>query len=229
MSAKTATLERTPKPYGKPGGPGLYGKAGNKHSDYFEQIVGAMMKNGKSKGEASAMAWGILRRWAKGGGHVTPAVRAAAVRALAQEKAAGAVHAHANVPDDILELFNANHGPGGQFASAQGAGKAAKLKTLKGKLASVQSQIKTTRTAIIADQKAKAATKKSASKTIGKTAKQQAASAKASAKAKATSKSTTAKKSTAKKATLAQLQTKLAGLRTQRASIVKQIRTVQKG
>jgi hypothetical protein len=98
FSAKTAALEQTPALYGKPGGPGLYGVAGNKHSDYFEQVVkGLMTKRGMGKGQASAIAWGVLRKWAHGGGGVHPEVAAAASRALAQEAAASAkAHAHAN-------------------------------------------------------------------------------------------------------------------------------------
>jgi len=138
LSAQTAALEHTPAPYGKPGGPGLYGVAGNKHSDYFEQIVKALMeKRGMDKGRASAIAWGVLRKWAHGGGGVHPEVAAAASRALAGEAAASAkAHAHAvswdQVSRDIelatvLEFFNPAQprlpvGPGGgQFAPASGA------------------------------------------------------------------------------------------------------------
>jgi hypothetical protein len=59
---------------------------GQKHSDYFEQIVKALMeKRGMDKGRASAIAWGALRRWRSGKGHVHPEVRAAAGGALAEE------------------------------------------------------------------------------------------------------------------------------------------------
>jgi hypothetical protein len=99
LSARTAQLEVTPAPYGKPGGPGLYNVKGMKHSDYFEQVVQALMtKRGMDKGHASAVAYGALRRWTRGG-HVHPEVRAAAAGALAEEKAKGAaaraVHGHA--------------------------------------------------------------------------------------------------------------------------------------
>ena len=98
LSAQTPRLASTPAPYGKPGGPGLYGVKGNKHSDYFEQVVKALMeKRGMDKGKASAVAWGALRRWSKGRGHVHPEVRAAAGGALVQEKSAATrAHAHAN-------------------------------------------------------------------------------------------------------------------------------------
>lgn len=106
LSARTAQLEVTPAPYGKPAGPGLYDIKGNKHSDYFEQIVKALReKRGMSKGRASAIAYGALRKWARGGGKVHPEVRAAATGALAEEKAKGAAakaaHGHAVTWDDL--------------------------------------------------------------------------------------------------------------------------------
>jgi hypothetical protein len=89
LSAKTAMLERTPAPYGKPGGPGLYGKSGNKHSDYFEQVVKALMtKRGMDKAHASAVAWSALRKWRLKSKHAE--VKGAATRALGEEaRAAG--------------------------------------------------------------------------------------------------------------------------------------------
>lgn len=114
LSAKTASLVATPDPYGKPGGPGLYGKKGMKHSNYFEHIVHAMIRNGKTPAEASQMAWGILRRWARGGGHVTPQVKAAAIAALAEEKAKGAAakasHSHSNFSEYVFELSGTTAG-----------------------------------------------------------------------------------------------------------------------
>jgi hypothetical protein len=103
LSARTAQLEATPAPYGKPGGPGLYGVKGNTHSPYYEQIVKALMeKRGMDKGKASAIAWGALRKWQRGGGHVHSEVRAAATGALAGEKVAQArAHAHASTWDEL--------------------------------------------------------------------------------------------------------------------------------
>jgi hypothetical protein len=130
LSAQTAALEVTPAPYGRPGGPGLYGVKGQKHSDYFEAIVGAMLRKGKTKAEASAMAWGILRRWAAGGGRVHPEVRAAASAALAEE-AAKSGHSHASdAPGiDLAGMFVEQQHPrvaagqsgGGRFGSKGGA------------------------------------------------------------------------------------------------------------
>lgn len=114
LSAKTAALEQTPALYGKPGGPGLYGVAGNKHSDYYEQVVkGLMTKRGMDKGQASAIAWGVLRKWAHGGGGVHPEVAAAASKALAQESAASAkAHSHAGSWDDVLRVLDFGLVPG---------------------------------------------------------------------------------------------------------------------
>jgi peptidoglycan hydrolase-like protein with peptidoglycan-binding domain len=107
LSAKTGALAVTPAPYGKPGGPGLYGVKGNTHSPYFEQVVkGLMEKRGMDKRKASAIAWGALRKWERGGGKVHPEVRAAATGALAGEKVAQArAHAHASTWDDVAAVI----------------------------------------------------------------------------------------------------------------------------
>jgi hypothetical protein len=146
LSAKTAALESTPALYGKPGGPGLYGVAGNKHSDYFEQVVkGLMTKRGMDKGQASAIAWGVLRKWAHGGGGVHPEVAAAASKALAQESAASAkAHNHAGSWDDVLRVLDFGLVPGeprvpagsataGQFSAGGAAAPASQQAAAKGK------------------------------------------------------------------------------------------------
>lgn len=104
LSAKTPMLEVTPAPYGRPGGPGLYRLKGNSHSPYFENVVRALMtKRGMSKGQASAVAWGALRRWRAKSKH--PEVRTAASAGLMQEAAAAAkaraAHAHSVTWDDV--------------------------------------------------------------------------------------------------------------------------------
>lgn len=126
LSARTATLEVTPAPYGKPGGPGLYDVKGLEHTPYFQNVVQALMaKRGMDKGRASAIAYGALRKWSRGGGNVHPEVRAAAAGALAGEKAAGAIakaaHGHAVTWDDlgavvelatVLDFYNPAGNPG---------------------------------------------------------------------------------------------------------------------
>lgn len=106
LSARTPMLEATPAPRGRPGGPGLYFLKGNKHSDYLEQVVKALIeKRGMPPSKAYAIAWGALRRWQSGKGKVHPEVRAAASGALGQEAkaaaAARAAHAHAVTWDDL--------------------------------------------------------------------------------------------------------------------------------
>jgi hypothetical protein len=99
----------------------LYNVARNKHSDYLEQIVkGLIEKRGMPPGKAYAIAWGAMRKWARGGGKVTPEVRAAAVKALAEEKAKGAAakasHAHAVGWDDharVIEMGAVQSSAGG--------------------------------------------------------------------------------------------------------------------
>jgi hypothetical protein len=120
LSARTAMLEATPAPIGKPGGPGLYHVKGLGHAAYFEQVRNGLMKRGIPEGKAHAMTWGILRRWAAGGGKVHPEVRAAAVKALAEEAAKGAAakasHGHAVTWDDldaVLEMAAVQSTAGG--------------------------------------------------------------------------------------------------------------------
>lgn len=202
LSAETERLAATPAPYGKPGGPGLYGVKGQKHSDYFEQIVKAMMRNGKTKAEASRMAWGILRRWARGGGHVHPEVQAAAQRALAEEATKhGKGKSLANEAfGRVVELYGTTAGAakhqrvpagqpgGGQFTKGQNQqakSKQQKIAGLRHALAAVTQKIVTSRLAIEADLKAmrasKAATRKA---TVGKSTKANAAKAAAATKGK---------------------------------------------
>ena len=106
LSAKTAALEVTPAPRGKPGGPGLYKAKGNMHSPYMQNVVKALIeKRGMDPGKAYAIAWGAMRKWSKGGGKVTPEVRAAAAGGLGLEKAAEArAHAHANRHGRVIDL-----------------------------------------------------------------------------------------------------------------------------
>ena len=105
LSAKTAALEVTPAPRGKPGGPGLYDVKDLQHTPYFQNVVKALIeKRGMPPGKAYAIAYGALRKWSRGGGHVHGEVRAAATGALAGEKAKGAmakaIHGHATSRDE---------------------------------------------------------------------------------------------------------------------------------
>jgi cell division septum initiation protein DivIVA len=125
LSARTAMLERTPAPRGRPGGPGLYHVQGLGHTPYLQQVVKALIeKRGMAPDKAYAVARGAIRKWARGGGHVHPEVVAAAGKAEAGEVARQArAHAHTADPAGrVIELFNPNHAPTGQFTTAQGAG-----------------------------------------------------------------------------------------------------------
>lgn len=153
LSARTAMLEATPAPIGKPGGPGLYHVKGLGHSAYFEQVRNGLMKRGMPEGKASAITWSTLRRWAAGGGKVHPEVQAAARKALAEEEAKAAqakAHAHSVTWADldavilefatVIELFNpaearvpVGSATAGQFSAGAGAQPAAGQPAGKGK------------------------------------------------------------------------------------------------
>lgn len=65
---------------------------------YIRAIAQALLRKGLSESQAVRLAVGTVRRWAKGGGHVTPATRARAAAALAEwerKKAQAHVHDHA--------------------------------------------------------------------------------------------------------------------------------------
>lgn len=103
LSAETGRLAVTPAPRGKPGGPGLYNVKGNMHSPYLQNVVKALIRQGKTPGEAYAIAWSSLRKWSAKSKH--PEVRAAAAGGLAEEGVAEArAHAHANGPGRAIEL-----------------------------------------------------------------------------------------------------------------------------
>lgn len=86
LSKKTAALERTPAPIGKPGGPGLWHVKGMEMPPYFQNVRNALIRNGHSVAGASAITWGAMKRWATGGGNVHPEVRKAAVETLGKLK-----------------------------------------------------------------------------------------------------------------------------------------------
>lgn len=86
MSAQTARLAETPSPWGSPAGPGLWHHKGWKLPDYVEQVSKGIMKSGRATTESDAirMALGVLARWARGEGKVSPEVQAAAAKAIAE-------------------------------------------------------------------------------------------------------------------------------------------------
>lgn len=134
FSVKTAALEATPAPRGKPGG-GLYDVTGLEHTPYFQNLVKALIeKRGMPSDKAYAIAYGALRKWSKGGGKVHPEVSAAATGALAGEKAAGATakaaHGHAVTWHDIdvaIELAAAPPPAAGSTAKQQAVASEARV------------------------------------------------------------------------------------------------------
>jgi hypothetical protein len=167
LSARTAMLERTPAPRGRPGGPGLYHVKGMGHTPYLQQVVKALIeKRGMPPDKAYAIARAAIRRWMARSKH--PEVKSAAARAEVGEEARQArAHAHTADPwavadllvelsvspgQRVVELFNPYHAPTGQFTTASGAGqgqgkqqggRAAQRKQLMKRAASLRSQIRT--------------------------------------------------------------------------------------
>lgn len=142
LSAQTARLAVTPSPLGRPGGPGLWLK-GWKLPDYIENVARGIMQGGEAdESRAIATAIAAVKRWASGGGKVTPEVRAAAAKAVAEWSALKAAapgtksHAHASTAEAVELSFSAAAHPrvaagnatGGQF-TAGGAQPPAKGKT----------------------------------------------------------------------------------------------------
>jgi hypothetical protein len=91
-SEKTAGYSVTPHPLGKPGGPGLWKHKGLQLPPYIQNVAHGIMKSVKDKSRAIATAIATVKRWARGGGKVSPEVRAAAAKAVAQWEALKASH-----------------------------------------------------------------------------------------------------------------------------------------
>lgn len=65
------------------GKPGYTGP--RKTDDYVREVAHALIRKGHPKGKAIQMARGIIAKWARGGAHVHPAVRAAAAKATVNQ------------------------------------------------------------------------------------------------------------------------------------------------
>jgi hypothetical protein len=107
VSAQTARLAATPSPWGSPAGPGLWRHKGWRLPNYVEQVSKGIMKSGRAATESQAiqMALGVLARWARGGGKVSPEVQAAAAKAIADYAALkAAAHSHANEAGGAVTL-----------------------------------------------------------------------------------------------------------------------------
>lgn len=87
MSADTARLASQHHKLGKPGGPGLFGDKSMQLPAYIQNVAQALVRNGKTKSQAIQIAIGTVKRWASGQGDVSPEVRAAAAKAVAEWEA----------------------------------------------------------------------------------------------------------------------------------------------
>jgi hypothetical protein len=127
LSADTGRLATQPHPLGKPGGPGLWHVKGMELPPYIQNIARALLRTGRAKSEsqAIAIAKGATNRWARGGGKVSPEVRAASAATNASWDAKrGRAHAHANSYEQEISLVN-NWGPWDQQQARAGHQKGA--------------------------------------------------------------------------------------------------------
>lgn len=87
LSAKTAGYSATHSPLGRPGGPGLWGHKGWQLPAYVQNVAKGIMESGATRSKAIEIAVGKIRDWAQGRGNVSPEVRAASVKAIAEWEA----------------------------------------------------------------------------------------------------------------------------------------------
>lgn len=117
-SAKTPELSSTHSPLGTHG---LWGDKNAQLPAYVQNIAKAMMRNGHDESSAIAMAVGAVKRWARGGGKVSPEVRAAAGKAVAEWEKLKAEHSKskgAEEPD--IEKFRLPHFNPAELRDAHG-------------------------------------------------------------------------------------------------------------
>lgn len=93
-SAQSLALASTPKPFGKPGGPGLWKHKGLQLPAYIQQVAHGILKSNASVGESGAIqrAVGVIKRWASGEGKVDAGTQAAASKAIAEWEKEKASH-----------------------------------------------------------------------------------------------------------------------------------------
>jgi ADP-ribose pyrophosphatase YjhB (NUDIX family) len=89
-SAETGELSTVHKPLGTHG---LWGSKTEQLPAYIQNVAHALIDDGHDESSAIAIAVGTMKRWAAGGGKVTPEVRAAATKALAEWEKLKAEHA----------------------------------------------------------------------------------------------------------------------------------------
>jgi hypothetical protein len=88
-SAETPIVSTVHKPLGTHG---LWGSKSDQLPAYVQNVAHALIRGGMDESEAIATAVNSMKRWAAGGGDVTPEVRAAAGRALGEWEALRAKH-----------------------------------------------------------------------------------------------------------------------------------------
>lgn len=87
LSAKTAAYAVVHRKLGRPGGPGLWGHKDMQLPAYVQNVAHGILRTGITKSRAIAIAIGKIRDWAEGKGDVSPEVRAASVKAIAEWEA----------------------------------------------------------------------------------------------------------------------------------------------
>jgi hypothetical protein len=133
MSAKTPFYSSHHSPTGTHD---LWNQPGLQLPAYIQNVVKGIMKSGKSRGEAIPIAIGRIRGWASGEGKVSPEVRAASAKAIAEWNAdkartKGKKAMASENPNDRVELgvFDSLLHPrllagifgGGQFTTSGGS------------------------------------------------------------------------------------------------------------
>lgn len=92
-------------PVGTPGGKQNWVDRAGGLPKYIRMVAHALMRAGKPKSKAIGMAVGIVRNWAEGKGHVSPKVRAAAAKAIAEWEAKRA-GSHVSKTDETTWNFD---------------------------------------------------------------------------------------------------------------------------
>lgn len=119
-SAETAELSTVHKPLGTHG---LWGDKMAQLPAYIQNIVHAMIRDGHDESEAIQLAIGAVKRWAEGGGKVTPEVRAAAAGAVAEWEKLKAEHNKAKaVAPDLVKVGPKGYIHGWIFVGVPGVG-----------------------------------------------------------------------------------------------------------
>lgn len=94
MAKDSLAKASTPEPLGRKN---LWHIKGLMLPAYIQHIAHALIGAGHTESDAIAIAVGVVKRWAAGGGKVDPGTRAAAAKALGEwEKARAEAHATPN-------------------------------------------------------------------------------------------------------------------------------------